>query len=169
MILELIVNGVVGLGGAFIGAKASMNATKLEMENQENNLLKEQEEKRENASSMIETFLINEIEFNINNIKFLEKYFEKGYNNINSTVHLSRPLKFDEYSNIKYTLLETNTIKSKKTIEIYQMFYMVSQLYGIKEKLGDFTENEFNYIVHRYNLAKNMVGDYYEKKYEHFI
>lgn len=166
---DLIINGVVGLVGAGIGGWASMSATKKQISHQEE---EQQSEKKENmlrTANMIETFLTNEIGDNLHNIKFLESYFDKGYlESKRETVLLKRELNFEEYEKIKIRLLETNTILSKKTIEIYHMFYMLSNLGKSKEKLSDFNENEFNYIVNRYNLAKDMVNDYFEKKYENF-
>lgn len=74
-------------------------------------------------------------------------------------------LQFKEYENVKYKLLEINTNESLRTIEIYQMFYMIHNCNTIDFRPNYFTRNEFNFIARRFEFAEEMVIEYFNKKF----
>lgn len=164
---EIIINGIVGLLGAVIGGGASLLATNIQIKqkNKEDEVKKKNE--KELSTSIVNTFLINEIDFNVKDIKWLEEYFDKDFASIKASIGLARTLKFEEFNNVKYKLIETNTILSLKILEIYQMFYMLSDK-SSRKKLNEFNENEFNYIVNSYRMANDMVKSHFESKFQYF-
>ncbi|PLT28195.1 hypothetical protein [Peribacillus deserti] len=166
--MEMLINGSIGLLGAAIGGGASIWATKKQISEQNKSEDERESTGRKNTESIIRTFLINEIKQNVSKMKWLEEYFNKGYDDqSNQTVGTHVDLKFNEYEKVKYKLVETNTLESLKTIEIYQMFYMINNTEG-SHRLSHFSSNEYAYVVQRYNLAKEMVSSHFEEKYQHF-
>lgn len=171
--IENLVNGAVGLLGAVIGGGASLWATKIQINQQNRSEDKKSSAERKNAEDIIKTFLMNEIQQNVKKMEWLKQYFNVGYDwqemwpdikSVEPTV-----LQFKEYENVKYKLLEINTNESLRTIEIYQMFYMIHNCNTIDFRPNYFTRNEFNFIARRFEFAEEMVIEYFNKKFAIFI
>jgi len=152
-----------GLIGAIIGGVCSLQATSMQLRKQDKDLKSLRVEEVNNAVAIIKSFLIHEIKLNLGDMKWLEPYFALEYGSKeHKSIFNKRDLSFVEYEKVKYKLLEINTIEMLEVIEIYAMFKMFLG-HKNREHLSDFSEAEFNYIVHRYKSGNDIVEKYFEE------
>ncbi|WP_214848743.1 hypothetical protein [Exiguobacterium sp. s193] len=176
---EVLLNGLFALLGAGIGGGASIWATRIQLKKQDeqnkiNDKKNEQlakdakEEKRVLTKNIIETFLINEINDNLEKILWLEPSLIEGYGSqSHKSVMTGFKYESHEFEQVKLKLMEITTVETLTVIKIYQMFYMLQNT-QIDSSLSRFNEKEFNYIVEAYKLADDFVFTYFEKKLKHY-
>ncbi|MEK4646805.1 hypothetical protein MKY22_02510 [Exiguobacterium sp. FSL W8-0210] len=180
---EVLANGLFALLGAIIGgfiaAGTSVWATRAQIKKQDeqnelnNKRQKEldenlRQEKRRITKNIVETFLINEIKYNLNQLDSIKpSLFEKHGSNSHNSIHTDFNFKIDEYEKCKFKLMEITTLETLNVVEIYQMFYMLNEIHK-GSRLSRFNENEFGFIKNRYKLADDFVTTYYKEKLKNF-
>lgn len=161
---DTLLNGFVGLIGALIGAGGSIRATKIQLIEQNNKQKQDENNNVKLTKDIIEAFLVNEIKYNLEEIRFLERFFLEEYGSKSHThVGTSFTYKSDEYEKVKYRIMEITSSNTLNVIEIYQMFYMLSNTRK-NSSLSRFNDQELHFIIKMYGLANDFIDNYFEQK-----
>lgn len=164
-IIGSLISALIGVFGALFGAKlggeksykAAMDSVTAQIKYQNELLDKERKNKEQLAVKIIAKFLWYEIDYNCETLDGNNKIFSTNRFLKNRPEQLSyeRVFKFDDYSKIKYQLLNYNSETVNKVIDLYNKLFILKN----HNDLDQLTQKEFEEVKTLYKV-KNQIYEF---------